>query len=125
MYTGIKHLHMLLAIISIVGFTIRGGMKLAGSRWLEQRWLRIAPHVVDTLLLAAGIWLAVASQQYPLAQGWLTAKVVGLVLYIALGLHVMRFATTQRARAISYALALLCFAWIMAVAFSRTVLPGL
>lgn len=125
MYTGIKHLHMLLAIISIVGFALRGGLRLAGSEWVRRRWLRITPHVVDTLLLLAGIWLAVASQQYPLAQGWLTAKVVGLIVYIGLGLHVMRFATTQRARAISYVLALGCFAYIMLVAFSRSALPWL
>lgn len=123
MYMGIKHLHMLLAVVSIVGFIWRGGLKLHGSPLLQRRWLKIIPHIVDTLLLAAGIYLAVASAQYPLAQDWLTAKVVALVVYIGLGLYVMRFARTQTQRAIGYVLALATFGYILAVAFSRSVWP--
>lgn len=123
MYMGIKHLHMLLAVLSIVGFAWRGALKLNGSALLQQRWLKISPHIVDTLLLAAGIYLAVASAQYPLAQSWLTAKVVGLVVYIGLGLYVMRFAQNQAQRVIGYVLALATFGYIMAVAFSRSPWP--
>lgn len=123
MYLGIKHLHMLLAVISIAGFAWRGGLKLKGSALLEQRWLRIAPHIIDTFLLAAGIYLAVASTQYPFVQNWLTAKVIGLVVYIGLGVYVMRVASTQGQRIVGYVLALLTFAYILSVAFSRSVWP--
>lgn len=123
MYMGIKHLHMLLAVLSIIGFAWRGALKLNGSALLQQRWLKIGPHIIDTLLLAAGIYLAVASAQYPIAQAWLTAKVIGLVVYIGLGLYVMRFAQSQAQRAIGYVLALATFGYIMAVAFSRSPWP--
>ena len=123
MYMGIKHLHMLLAVLSIVGFAWRGALKLGGSGLLQQRWLKISPHVIDTLLLVAGIYLAVASTQYPFAHIWLTAKVIGLVVYIGLGLYVMRFAQSQAQRAIGYVLALATFGYIMAVAFSRSPWP--
>ena len=49
---------------------------------LQQRWVKIVPHLVDTLLLASAVALAVMSHQYPLANGWLTAKVAGLLIYI-------------------------------------------
>ena len=43
------------------------------------------PHVVDTVLLASAIALAVMTHQYPLANRWVTAKVAGLLVYIGLG----------------------------------------
>src|SRR5690625_7173122 len=105
MYMGLKHLHMLTAALSIAGFAWRGGLRLGDSALLQRRWLKIAPHVIDTLLLATAIALAVLSAQYPLAQSWLTAKVLGRVVYIALGPWVMRFARSQGQRAPGYVLA--------------------
>lgn len=123
MYFALKHLHMLCAAISIVGFIIRGTMKLSGSALLQKKWLRIAPHVVDTLLLASAIALVVITHQYPFVQNWLTAKLVGLVVYIGLGLVTLRFARTQPARALAYLLAILTFAYIGAVAITKSALP--
>jgi len=123
MYMGLKHLHMLTAALSIAGFAWRGGLRLGDSALLQRRWLKIAPHVIDTLLLATAIALAVLSAQYPLAQSWLTAKVLGLVVYIALGLWVMRFARSQGQRALGYVLALATFGYIVAVAITRSPWP--
>jgi uncharacterized membrane protein SirB2 len=120
---GLKHLHMLCAVLSILLFVLRGALKLQGSELLRKKFLRIAPHAIDTVLLASAVGLAVLSAQYPFAQGWLTAKVIALVLYIGLGLVVMRFAQTQAVRAVAYALAIVVFGYILAVARSRTPLP--
>src|SRR5690606_2556367 len=84
-YNGIKHLHMLLAVVSLFGFVLRGAWMLRDSPLLQQRVVRVLPHVVDTLLLATAVALAVMSAQYPLVTGWVTAKVVGLIAYIVLG----------------------------------------
>ena len=83
-YATIRTLHITCAVISITLFTARGAMQLAGADWRRWRWLRIVPHLNGTLLLAAAITLAVMSAQYPLAQPWLTAKVLALVAYVAL-----------------------------------------
>src|SRR5690625_4374554 len=123
MYMGLKHLHMLTAALSIAGFAWRGGLRLGDSALLQRRWLKIAAHVIDTLLLATAIALAVLSAQYPLAQSWLTARVLGLVVYIALGLWVMRFARSQGQRALGYVLALATFGYIVAVAITRSPWP--
>ena len=52
---------------------------------LQQRWVKIVPHVVDTLLLVSALTLVFGSDQYPFEQPWLTAKVLALIVYIALG----------------------------------------
>ena len=77
-YLSVRTVHIATACTSFALFTARGAMQLGGIDWRRWRWLRIAPHLNDTLLLAAAITLAVMSGQYPLAQGWLTAKVVAL-----------------------------------------------
>ena len=123
MYLALKHLHMLCAAISIIGFIARGALKLGGSPLLQRKWLRIAPHIVDTLLLLSAFGLVFVTHQYPFVEGWLTAKLIGLVVYIGLGLVTLRFARTQPARAIAYVLAILTFAYIAVVAVTKTPLP--
>ena len=73
-YLTVRTVHIATACISIALFTARGAMQLGGIDWRRWRWLRIAPHLNDTVLLTAAITLAVMSGQYPLAQGWLTAN---------------------------------------------------
>ncbi len=79
--------------------------------------------MVDTLLLASAIWMAVASRQYPFVEGWLTAKVIALLAYIGLGTIALSRGRTKRARAIAWLLALAVFGYIVGVALARDPLP--
>lgn len=81
------------------------------------------PHVIDTALLASAVTLAVLSGQYPLAQGWLSAKVLALLLYIVLGTVALKRGKTRAVRAGAFAAALACFGYIVAVAVSKQPLP--
>jgi len=65
---------------------------------LARRWVRVLPHVVDTALLASAIALAVALGQYPLVNGWLTAKLAGLLAYIVLGSIALKRGRTRKIR---------------------------
>ena len=118
-YLALRHLHITCVILSGCGFALRGFWMLRGSPLLRQRWVRVVPHVVDTVLLGSAIALAVISHQYPLAQGWLTAKVIGLFVYIGLGAMALRGGRTPAARAGFFFAALLVFAWIVSVALAR------
>src|SRR5688572_27507284 len=89
-YVLLKATHVTCVALSYLGFFVRGVWMIRGSPLLERRFVRIAPHVVDSLLLATAIGLAVLLHQNPLAQPWLAAKIVALVLYIALGTIALR-----------------------------------
>jgi uncharacterized membrane protein SirB2 len=89
-YDSIKFVHIGCVAISYALFFVRGVGMLRESAWLQRRGVKIVPHVVDTLLLASAIALAIMSRQYPLTDGWLTAKVVGLLIYIGLGMVAAR-----------------------------------
>lgn len=121
-YLAIKHLHMTCAALSGSFFLVRGVWMLRDSAMLKQRWVRIAPHVIDTVLLASALVMVVWSGQYPFVQGWLTAKVLALIAYILLGTVALKRGRTKGTRTMAFVAALLVFAYIVKVALTRQVL---
>jgi uncharacterized membrane protein SirB2 len=122
-YAFLKATHVTCVVLSYFGFFVRGVWMMRGAAMLHNRWVRVLPHVVDTLLLASAIALAMLLRQYPLAQPWLTAKVAGLVIYIVLGMFALRRARTRRGRIMAWLLAQAVFFYIVAVALTRNPLP--
>ena len=118
-YLAIKHMHMSFAILSGVLFLARGMMMLADSALLQKRLLRIAPHVIDTLLLASALALVFIGGQYPFVQGWLTAKVLALVGYIVAGSIALKQGRTKGVRIAAFITALLLFTYILKVAVTK------
>ncbi len=124
-YLLLKQVHVTCVILSGSGFFLRGCWMLLDSPLLHQRWVRIAPHVLDTLLLGSAISMAVMSAQYPLQLDWLTAKLAGLLVYIVCGAVALRWGKTRGVRAIFFLIALLTFAYIVSVAHTRSALGAL
>ncbi|MEC4718477.1 SirB2 family protein [Noviherbaspirillum sp. CPCC 100848] len=121
-YLAVKHLHMSFVALSGILFFVRGLLMLADSAALQRKFFRVAPHIVDTLLLASALVLVVWSAQYPFVQSWLTAKVVALVAYIAIGAFALKRGGSKGVRAAAFVAALLVFAYIIKVAVTRQVL---
>lgn len=124
-YALIKQVHLATIAITLALFLLRGFWMMAGSKRLQARWVRIVPHVNDSLLLASGIALAVLLQQYPLVHGWLTAKFFALIAYILLGTVALKRGRTRGVRITAWVLALLVFGYLVAVARTRSPLPFL
>lgn len=118
-YLILKHFHMTCAALSGSFFLVRGIWMLRESAMLQQRWVKVLPHIVDTLLLASAIGLAIWSAQYPFVQSWLTAKVIALIAYIVLGTIAIKRGKTKTIRAGAFIAALLVFAYIVAVAVTK------
>ncbi|MCZ6642470.1 MAG: SirB2 family protein [Gammaproteobacteria bacterium] len=112
---------MALAYVTVVGFILRGIWVMLDSPIRQQKWVKIAPHVIDTLLLAAGVAMAISLSMSPFS-GWLAAKFVGLLSYIGFGVLTMR-ATNIRLKILGFVGALVSVAYIFAVAMSRQVWP--
>ncbi|MFO1412696.1 MAG: SirB2 family protein [Burkholderiales bacterium] len=119
-YPVVKHVHMTCAAATLLLFTLRGAWMMRGSPRLGARWVRVLPHVVDTVLLGSAILLAWLIGNAPLTHGWLTAKVTGLVLYIVLGTVALKRGRTLRIRIAAFVAALLVFGYIVAVAFTKS-----
>lgn len=122
-YLLLKLTHVACAVLSYGGFFVRGVWMMRDSTMLERRWVKILPHLNDTLLLASAIALAAMSRQYPFVHGWLTAKVFALVLYIGLGVAALRAGRPKPVRIAAWIAAQMVFLYIVWVALTRNTLP--
>lgn len=125
MYDALVICHAALAVLSGSGFVVRGVWRVLDAELLHLRFVRIAPHVVDALLLVAGVALAVWSRQSPFEQPWLAAKLVLLLGYIGTGVVLMRLAQRRGQRLLAFVAALACFGYMLAIALGRSVTPWL
>ncbi len=120
MYSALKFIHIGTAILTISGFILRGAWMMSGSPNLEQRIVRIAPHIIDTIFLLSGIALIQVLKLPVLNQPWLLMKFTALVVYILLGTIALRRGKTRQIRVTAFLLALATFAYIAGVAMSKS-----
>jgi uncharacterized membrane protein SirB2 len=118
-YATWKLLHQATVALSITGFVARGLASFAGVAWVRGRVSRTLPHMVDTVLLVSALALAWLLRLTPGAAPWLAAKIVGLLLYICLGLLALRPGRPLALRISAWLTALLCFGWIVSVALTK------
>ncbi len=118
-YATIKFVHIACVTLSITGFVARFVLMQKKSALVTRRWVRIVPHVNDTLLLAAAIALMAMSGQYPFVDAWLSAKVFGLIAYIVLGSMALKTVRSDGGRLAAGVAALLVFGYVVSVALLR------
>ena len=106
-YASLKAIHQAAVALSLAGFFARGLATLRGAGWVRGRLARILP--------LAWTWRLV-----PGAAPWLTAKVVGVVVYIGFGMVALRPGRPAPVRAVAWVAALATFAWIVSVAITKS-----
>jgi uncharacterized membrane protein SirB2 len=115
-YLALRNVHIACAILTITLFALRGGLMLADSRCQQNVVLRYLPHAVDTVLLMTALMLTTVIHQYPFAVGWLTTKVVLLVIYIGLGSVALKRGRTKTVRVAAFVAALATVGFLVTVA---------
>jgi uncharacterized membrane protein SirB2 len=118
-YLAIKHLHLSCVVLSGLGFALRATWMWRASPLLQHPLARRLPHIIDSLLLGSALTLAWLSGQYPFVEGWLTAKVLGLLVYIGCGTIALKRGRTPSIRRYFVLLAGLSYAYIVGVALTR------
>jgi len=114
--------HVGCALISISMFIWRGI-----AMWIRQPikhpfLRRTLPDSVDTLFLFTGVMMAFLLGVSPLEADWLAAKLVGLLMYTLLGFVALRSGNIVVKRS-GFIAALCVFAYIVAVAHTKSPLP--
>ena len=121
----IKTIHLSCVLCTIIGFLIRGAWMLQDSPKLHQKFAKIAPHIIDTVLLISGITLAVMTQQNPFVNGWLLLKIVLLLAYILCGAVALKYGRSKKHKKIALIGAVFCLFLIVLLARQRHSLPFL
>lgn len=115
MYEGIKHSHMLFITLSILLFEYRYFRKVFNKK--TSKFLKIFPHVNDTLLLISGVSLAIIASIKPWEQPWLAAKIVALLVYIAFAMVALK--SSGKKSVFSYIFATAAFIFMLFTAVSK------
>lgn len=115
-YPLLKNIHIVLALTSGIGFALRGFIRIVLQRSLGHRVWKIAPHIIDTLLLASGValWITVG---WPILS-WLGVKLLLVLTYILLGIAAFKADAQSRASGL-YVLALITFLCIAGLALHK------
>ncbi len=77
------------------------------------------PHINDTLLLSAAVYLSAMSGFYPWVEAWLGFKVILLIGYIVAGMIALKASASKKANNMAFLLALVCVSAIIALALFR------
>lgn len=118
----LKLVHVGSALLSILGFVARSVLLMRDSPVMKTRWVKVVPHCIDSVLLISAIALAVQYGFSPFNNPWLLFKIIALLVYIGLGMVVMRFATNNKVRFIAMCAAIFTFAFIVYVAVNKGLL---
>jgi len=118
-FIAIRALHVGCVVLSGSLFCARGVLRLRAQPLANHPAVRAASYLIDTLLLTAAILLTLILREFPLTNGWLTAKLALLVLYIVLGSMALKRARTRAGQTAAFLAALATFGWIIGVAVAH------
>lgn len=113
----IKLIHIVFILTSFVSFVGRIGLSQFKPEVLQNKLFKIAPHVIDTILLVSGIALVIQGEWLERESGWIESKFILLLCYIVLGVVAMRFCGVKRWLAFSGAIA--CYILIFSIAITK------
>lgn len=118
-YPMLKQLHIILALISVLLFIYRWALSFGDRHRLQRRWLKVAPHVNDTLLLLTGIVMMETLQMSLGQRPWLMVKLIALVLYIGLGVMAIKRQSQGQKLAAGLA-ALAVYGYMIGASFTKS-----
>ena len=116
-YAQIKWVHIAAVLASGSVFLLRGLMVQAGRpQFAMAAPVRFLSYSIDTVLLTAALMLVTILPGAMFANGWLTVKLVLVVVYVVLGTLALKRGRTPRMRTTCYVLALLVFGFVLSIA---------
>jgi uncharacterized membrane protein SirB2 len=111
----IKIIHILFIFTSFASFVIRFGLSQLNPKILNNKILKIAPHIIDTILLLSGIALVAQGEWLEREYAWVESKIILLICYIIFGIVAMRLSGFIRWLAFSCAITSYCFIFNIAI----------
>ena len=119
-YAQIKWVHVASVLGSGGLFLARGLLlQLGQSRLAMAAPLRYLSYAIDCVLLTAAMMLLTILPHALFANGWLSAKLMLLPVYVVLGSFALKRGRTARVRGTCYVLALLVFGFMLTIARSH------
>ncbi len=113
----LKTLHLSFILISLGSFIGRVIVSEIKPVLLEIKVVKIAPHIINLILIISGIALIFQGNWFASDYGWIIAKIVALFIYIGLG--IMALTLKDHNKWLAFAGAILCIIYIGVVAVTK------
>jgi uncharacterized membrane protein SirB2 len=80
----VKHTHLTIIALTFIFFIINFALTMKGSDKVNNKLLKIGPHILYTLFIFTFIYLVAVNplKLYPFVNGWASSKLAGFVLYV-------------------------------------------
>ncbi len=111
----LKTLHLTFILLSLISFIGRVILSEINPELLKLKAFKIAPHIINALLIGSGFVLVFQGNWLSGEYGWIIAKLLVLIAYIGLGLFVMKNQGTKKWLAFIAAMACIVYIGIVAV----------
>ena len=119
-YLFVKYSHQIFVPITILVFNIRFFLLWRHpDKPLAGIW-KALPHLNDTMLLFTGLWLMKITHFSPFNAPWLGSKILLLLVYIGLGMVMMRSRPRSPKFYAIYVLSMACVGCIVYLAKTKT-----
>jgi uncharacterized membrane protein SirB2 len=92
----VKHAHLTIIVLTFIFFIINFVLTLKNSDMVNNKLLKIGPHILYTLFVASFIYLVIQNplNLYPFVNGWASSKLGGFVLYVLSITFALKWAKT-------------------------------
>jgi len=120
MYMALKHSHIGFVYLSLILFIVRFGLANYRPALNSNKALNIATHGINALLLVTAASLCVMLDQYPFEAAWVTAKLLGLIAYVVLGVIAIKKVNVK-----AFVAALVVFCYLFGAAKAHSALSWL
>ncbi|MCK5336895.1 MAG: SirB2 family protein [Gammaproteobacteria bacterium] len=125
-YLLFKTIHIATVTLSISFFITRTYWLLNNPQMLKHKLIKRLPHVIDSLLLFSAFAMLYIAELVPGSNNpWITAKLIGLILYIFTGLYLFRIAKRKIQIYSTLCIAILIYIYIIQTALTKNIIPAL
>lgn len=111
---------MACALLSFTGFLLRSYLMMIDSKWLNHKAVLLLPHLVDSLFLACGFWMAFMVNFGLFNQPWLSMKVLLLMIYLFFVGQTLSRGRTKPIRVAAFFCGVFTFMYIVGIAVNKT-----
>ncbi|NOL49693.1 SirB2 family protein [Pelistega europaea] len=116
-YLTIKAIHMTCAYLTVSFLLFRVFLSVYRPALLQQKWAKVLPHVIDSVLLICAIMMVmVIGPHHP----FILAKIILLLAYIGAGYVTLKVVKSTSGKLIGSAVIVLIFVLIVGVAIHKS-----
>ena len=114
----VKNIHLTIISLTFIFFIINFVLTMKGSDKVNNKILKIGPHILYTLFILTFIYLVSVINLYPFVNGWASSKLGGFVIYVLSITFALKWAKSMVWRIVGFISAVFWFVMSARLAYA-------